>query len=148
MSDQALYQLPVSNLADKNCVLFLWCTFPKLPEALKLISAWGFTYKTVAFVWIKQNKSGKGFFFGLGWWTRSNAEICLLAVKGKPKRKNAGIQQLILSPVEQHSKNPDIVRDKIFDLAGDVPRIDLCARQATPGWDVWGNEVDSSVLFP
>ena len=66
MSDQALYQLPVSNLADKNCVLFLWCTFPTLPEALKLISAWGFTYKTVAFVWIKQNKSGKGFFFGLG----------------------------------------------------------------------------------
>ena len=148
MTDQDLYQLPVSSLADKNCVLFLWCTFPKLSEALNLINAWGFTYKTVAFVWVKQNKSGKGYFWGLGWWTRSNAEICLLAVKGKPKRKNAGIHQLILSPVEQHSKKPDIVRDKIVSLTGDVPRIELFARQTTPGWDVWGNEVNSSVSFP
>ena len=67
MTDQDLYQLPVSSLADKNCVLFLWCTFPKLSEALNLINAWGFTYKTVAFVWVKQNKSGKGYFWGLGW---------------------------------------------------------------------------------
>ena len=148
MTDQDLYQLPVSSLADKNCVLFLWCTFPKLSEALNLINAWGFTYKPVAFVWVKQNKSGKGYFWGLGWWTRSNAEICLLAVKGKPKRKNAGIHQLILSPVEQHSKKPDIVRDKIVSLTGDVPRIELFARQTTPGWDVWGNEVNSSVSFP
>lgn len=148
MPDEELYRLPVSDLADKNCALFLWCTFPKLPEALKLIDAWGFTYKTVAFVWVKQNKSGKGFFFGLGWWIRSNAEICLLAVKGKPKRQNAGIHQLIFSPVEQHSKKPDIVRDKIVALAGDIPRIELFARQAAPGWDVWGNEVDSSVSFP
>ena len=148
MTDQDLYQLPVSSLADKNCVLFLWCTFPKLSEALNLINAWGFTYKTVAFVWVKQNKSGKGYFWGLGWWTRSNAEICLLAVKGKPKRKNAGIHQLILSPVEQLSKKPDIVRDKIVSLTGDVPRIELFARQTTPGWDVWGNEVNSSVSFP
>jgi len=148
MPDEELYRLPVSDLADKNCTLFLWCTFPKLPEAIKLISAWGFSFKTVAFVWVKQNKSGNGFFMGLGWWTRSNAEICLLAVKGKPRRKSAGVRQLIISPLEQHSKKPDVVRDNIVTLMGDLPRIELFARQSTPGWDVWGNEVDSSISFP
>ena len=148
MPDEELYRLPVSDLADKNCTLFLWCTFPKLPEAIKLISAWGFSFKTVAFVWVKQNKSGNGFFMGLGWWTRSNAEICLLAVKGKPRRKSAGVRQLIISPLEQHSKKPDVVRDNIVTLMGDLPRIALFARQPTTGWDVWGNEVDSSISFP
>ena len=137
----------MQNLADKNCVLFLWCTFPKLPEALKLIEAWGFTFKTVGFVWIKQNKSGKGYFLGLGWWTRSNAEICLIAVKGKPKRKSASVRQLLFSPVEEHSKKPDEARDKIIELMGDLPRIELFARRETPGWDVWGNEVASTIVF-
>ena len=148
MPDEELYRLPVSDLADKNCTLFLWCTFPKLPEAIKLISAWGFSFKTVAFVWVKQNKSGNGFFMGLGWWTRSNAEICLLAVKGKSRRKSAEVRQLIISPLEQHSKKPDVVRDNIVTLMGDLPRIELFARQSTTGWDVWGNEVDSSISFP
>ena len=147
MKDEELYHLPVQNLADKNCVLFLWCTFPKLPEALKLIEAWGFTFKTVGFVWIKQNKSGKGYFLGLGWWTRSNAEICLIAVKGKPKRKSASVRQLLFSPVEEHSKKPDEARDKIIELMGDLPRIELFARRETPGWDVWGNEVTSTIVF-
>ena len=148
MSDEQLYQLPVSTLAADTCVLFLWCTFPKLPEALKLIKAWGFTFKTVAFVWLKQNKSGNGFFLGLGWWTRSNAEICLLAVKGKPQRKSASVRQLVFAPIEQHSKKPDIVRDRILELMGNLPRIELFARQTAPGWDVWGNEVDGSISFP
>ena len=147
MKDEELCHLPVQNLADKNCVLFLWCTFPKLPEALKLIEAWGFTFKTVGFVWIKQNKSGKGYFLGLGWWTRSNAEICLIAVKGKPKRKSASVRQLLFSPVEEHSKKPDEARDKIIELMGDLPRIELFARRETPGWDVWGNEVASTIVF-
>ena len=147
MKDEELYHLPVQNLADKNCVLFLWCTFPKLPEALKLIEAWGFTFKTVGFVWIKQNKSGKGYFLGLGWWTRSNAEICLIAVKGKPKRKSASVRQLLFSPVEEHSKKPDEARDKIIERMGDLPRIELFARRETPGWDVWGKEVASTIVF-
>ena len=74
--------LPVADLADKDCVLFLWATFPMLPEALKLIQAWGFEYKTVAFVWLKQNKKTPSWFYGLGFWTRGNAEVCLLAKKG------------------------------------------------------------------
>ena len=127
--------------------LFLWATFPQLPEALRLIQAWGFVYKTVAFVWLKQNRKALTWFYGLGFWTRSNAEICLLATKGHPKRQSAGIHQLVISPVEQHSKKPDEVREKIVALMGDVPRIELFARQQTPGWDVWGNEVENSTAL-
>ena len=148
MSIQEICRLPVAELAAKDCALFLWVTFPQLQDAMKLFEAWGFTYKTLGFAWVKQNKSGNGFFMGLGWWTRSNAEICLLAVKGKPRRTSAGVRQLRLSPVEQHSKKPDVVRDNIVTLMGDLPRIELFARQSTPGWDVWGNEVDSSISFP
>ena len=137
--------LPVADLADKDCVLFLWATFPMLPEALKLIQAWGFEYKTVAFVWLKQNKKTPSWFYGLGFWTRGNAEVCLLAKKGKPKRSSASVHQFIISPVEQHSKKPDITRERIVELMGDVPRIELFARQKAEGWDVWGNEAPDSI---
>ena len=78
---------------------------------------------------------------GMGRWTRANAEVCLLATKGKPKRINAGVRQIIESVPEKHSKKPDIVRDKIVDLVGELPRVELFARNETDGWDVWGNEV-------
>lgn len=108
-----------------------------------MIRAWGFSYKTAAFLWIKTyRKSGKAVF-GLGFWTRSCAEVCLLAVKGRPKRKNASVRQLLISPLEAHSKKPDETRERIVALCGDEPRIELFARQVTPGWDVWGNEVPS-----
>lgn len=123
----------------------LWVTFPQLPEAFKVIKAWGFCYKTVAFVWIKQNKSGKGYFFGLGYWTRSNAEICLLAVRGKPKRISKKVFQLIVSPLQEHSKKPEEAGKRIVELMGDLPRIELFARRQSVGWDVWGNEVESSL---
>lgn len=141
MSIDELCALPVAELAAKDCVLFLWATFPQLPEALQLIKAWGFHYKTVAFVWLKRNRKSPSWFYGLGYWTRGNAEICLLAIKGKPKRKSAGVHQFIISPIEQHSKKPDEARQKILALMGDLPRVELFARQKTPGWDVWGNEV-------
>ena len=140
--------LPINNLADSDCVLFLWVTFPMLPDALKLIEAWGFEYKTVAFVWLKKNKKSPSWFYGLGFWTRGNAEICLLAKRGNPKRCSTSVHQLIISPVEQHSKKPDITRDRIVELMGDVPRIELFARQKTEGWDVWGNETPDSVELP
>ena len=125
-------------------MLFLWATFPKLPEALRVISAWGFNFKTVAFVWLKVNKKSLSFFTGMGNWTRANAEICLLATKGKPKRKSKSVHQLIVSRIERHSKKPDIARDKIIQLMGDLPRVELFARQTCSGWDVWGNEVEST----
>lgn len=136
MTIDELCRLPVSELADKDSVLFLWATFPQLREALRVIESWGFLYKSVAFVWLKQNKSGHGWFYGLGFWTRGNAEICLLAKRGKPKRRSAGVHQFIISPVEEHSKKPDVTRDKIIELAGDLPRVELFARQKAPGWDV------------
>ena len=145
MGIEEICSLPVQEICEKDCVLFLWVTFPQLPEAFKVIKAWGFCYKTVAFVWIKQNKSGNGYFFGLGYWTRSNAEICLLAVKGKPKRVSKKVFQFIVSPLQEHSRKPAEARERIVELMGDLPRIELFARQQSPGWDVWGNEVKSSL---
>ena len=147
MSIEQLCALDVEKITDENCTLFLWSTFPFLPEALRLIKAWGFTYKTTAFVWLKLNRKNKDWFFGLGFWTRGNAEICLLATKGKPQRKSAKVSQLIIAPIDKHSKKPDIVREKIVELMGDLPRIELFARQTTPGWEVFGNEVKSSITL-
>lgn len=147
MSLDDLKSLPVAELADKDCALFMWATFPQLKEALELIEAWGFKYKTVAFVWLKKNKVADSWFYGLGFWTRGNAEICLFATKGKPKRQSAGVHQFIISPIEAHSKKPDEARAKIVQLMGDLPRIELFARQSPEGWDVWGNEVECSITL-
>ena len=114
----------------------------ELPEALRLIKAWGFTYKSVAFVWLKKNRRADSWFYGLGFWTRANAEVCLLAMRGHPRRQAANVHQFIISPIEAHSKKPDEAREKIVALMGDVPRVELFARQTAPGWDVWGNEVE------
>ena len=147
MSLDDICALPVADIAAKDSALFLWATFPMLAEALLVISAWGFTYKTTAFVWLKQNKKSPSWFYGMGNWTRSNAEICLLATKGKPQRQSRSIHQLIVSPIEAHSKKPDIAREKITDLMGDLPRVELFARQTALGWDVWGNEVESTLTW-
>lgn len=145
MSLDEICALPVAEIAAKDSALFLWATFPMLAEALRVIRAWGFQYKTVAFVWLKQNRKAKTWFYGMGFWTRSNAEICLLATRGHPKRKDKGIHQLIISPIEEHSKKPDEARKRIVRLMDDLPRAELFARQETPGWDVWGNEVKSTL---
>ena len=128
------------GIANEDCVLFMWATFPMLREALDVIEAWGFSYKTVAFNLVKQNRNGTGIFMGLGNWTRSNSEICLLATKGKPKRISGSVRSIVLSPLQQHSRKPAEIRDRIVELMGDLPRIELFAREAAPGWDVWGNE--------
>ena len=145
MSIDEIKALPVGELADKDCALFMWLTFPCLYEALDVIKAWGFQYKTVAFVWVKQNRKSDGLFWGMGYWTRANAELCVLATRGNPKRLSRRVHQIIVSHVEQHSKKPDEARDRIISLMGDLPRIELFARQATQGWDVWGNEVNSDI---
>ena len=145
MSQDDLKNLPISEIAEKDCTLFMWATFPMIKEALELIEAWGFRYKTTAFVWAKKNRKSDSWFTGLGFWTRSNAEICLLAVKGNPKRQSPCVSQLIVSPREEHSKKPDETRDRIVKLMGDLPRVELFARQKTEGWDVWGNEVKSDI---
>ena len=145
MSIEDICKLPVNKIASDDCVLFMWMTFPTLKEGLKVIEEWGFKYKTVAFVWVKQNKKTPSLFWGLGFWTRANAEICILATKGKPKRISAKVHQVIISPVEEHSKKPDEARKRIVELLGDIPRVELFARQKADGWDVWGNEVNCDV---
>ena len=109
--------LPVGELAAKDCALFLWITFPCLCEALEVLTAWGFSYKTVAFVWVKQNRRNDDLFTGMGYWTRANAEICILATKGHPKRVDAGVRQVILSHIEEHSKKPDEARERIVPVS-------------------------------
>ena len=141
MTVEEMAELPIKQLTSDDCVLFMWATYPKIKEALDLIEKWGFTYKSIAFQWVKQNKSGNGYFFGLGRWTRGNTEPCLIATKGKPKRISANVGQLIFSPLRNHSQKPDETREKIIELIGDLPRIELFARQYADGWDCWGNEV-------
>lgn len=141
MKIRDLCNLPIKNIAAKDSVLFMWVTYPMLREALTLMEAWGFKYKTIGFQWVKQNKSGNGFFFGLGRWTRGNTECCLIATRGKPSRVNNSVGQLIISPISAHSEKPEQARDKIIELMGDLPRIELFARQYSEGWDCWGNEV-------
>jgi len=137
-------KLPVQNISDKNCVLFLWAVSPQLPEAIEVMKAWGFKYKTVAFCWSKVHKSGKPVS-NLGRWTMGNIELCLLGVRGKPKRICNNVKQLVVAERTIHSKKPDEVRNRIVELMGDLPRIELFARQKTEGWDVWGNEVESDI---
>ena len=132
----------INNISNKDSLLFMWVTFPKIEFGLNLIKEWGYKYKTCAFNWIKKNKKSDSLFWGMGFYTRANAEICLVASKGKGvKVQSHKVHQIIKGRIEEHSKKPDEVRDKIVELCGDVPRIELFARQYADGWDCWGNEV-------
>jgi len=141
MPTNEIAELPIKDIADKDCILFMWVIFPKLDEFMEIVNAWGFEYKTVGFVWIKKNPDDYSNFFGLGAYTRANAEICIIAKKGKPKVINHSISQIIESKIGEHSRKPDIVRKKIVKLYGDLPRIELFARQKIEGWDCWGNQI-------
>lgn len=147
MSIEDICAFPVADLADKDCALFLWATLPMLPEAFKVIEAWGFNYKTAAFVWIKRNKVADSWYYGMGYWTRANAEICLLATKGKIRRQSNRVHQIIDTRLEAHSKKPNVARDRIVELMGDIPRIELFARERFNGWDCFGNEVDGDIIY-
>ena len=135
-----IYSLPINTISEKNCVLFLWVVSPLLPEGIETLKRWGFKFKTVAFVWNKKTKNGKDVS-NLGRWTMGNVEMCLLGVKGKNKRICNNVKQLVSAERTKHSKKPDEVRQRIVELMGDLPRIELFARNHTEGWDVWGNEV-------
>lgn len=166
--------LNVSKYSDDDCVLFLWSTMPMIPEALKVMNAWGFKYKTVAFVWIKtprgkepsiqfsRNEIFEWFnlkksiiirildyikwHWGMGNWTRSNSEVVLLGIRGKPKRVSKGIHSVVLSQVREHSRKPDEVRNRIVELMGNVLRLEMFARPpVAEGWHVWGKDVNNDV---
>jgi len=142
MATRDICALPVKNLAAPDCALLLWAVHSHLPDALAVVRAWGFSYKTVAFTWAKRTPLDTGFFLGRGYWTHSNAEPCLLATRGKPRRVGTGVSSLVVSPRQEHSRKPDEVRERIVRVFGDVPRAELFARQKVPGWQAWGNEVE------
>jgi N6-adenosine-specific RNA methylase IME4 len=145
--------LQVRALAAKDCVLFLWCVDPMLPQAIQVGEHWGFTYKTIAFVWAKLRRENsrrgadqdetwhKLFPMGTGYWTRANPELCLLFTRGQPKRLTANVRKLVVAPRREHSRKPDEVREHVQRLVPG-PYLELFARTTTPGWDVWGNQTD------
>ena len=145
MEDRDIVALPIRWLADDNCLLFLWVVHSKLPTALQVMESWGFRYSTVAFEWFKQTSTGKPVCF-MGAWTCGGAiELCLLGRKGSVPRIAKNVHKLIIAPRQEHSRKPDEVRERIVTLIGDLPRIELFARQKVKGWDCWGNEVESDI---
>ena len=141
MNFKDICNLPVNNIANDNSVLLMWVIDPLLDKAFKVIDAWGFKYKTVGFTWAKTNRKKLGFFTGLGYWTRGNPEMCLLATKGKPKRISKSVPQLVVEQRREHSRKPDIIYNHIENLL-DGPYIELFARTKRKGWDSWGNQTD------
>lgn len=148
MTIDEISKLPVGDLATKDAVLFIWICWPTMHRALEVIEAWGFTYKTCAFCWVKANGTQVDMFgenfpvqIGTGYWTRSNSEVCLLATRGKPKRLNADVRQGIIAPRREHSRKPDGVHERIERLVAG-PYLELFARQRKSGWDCWGNQTD------
>jgi N6-adenosine-specific RNA methylase IME4 len=145
--------LPVAEIAAPDCALFMWVVQPQLPEALDLLKAWGFAFKTVAYAWVKIKGGQDRLFYagddvrkGLGYHTRSGMEQCWLAIRGDGyDRLSQGEAQVVFSPLREHSRKPDEVAESIVRLCGDLPRIELFARQKRPGWDVWGNETTKFV---
>ncbi len=140
--------LDVGSLSAENCALFMWTTDAHLPDALEVIKAWGFKYKTVGFVWQKQTVKGNPVKV-LGAWTMKSCEMCLFATKGKVlQMKNANnVEQLILAERTKHSKKPQEARRRIERLFGEQRRVELFAREPVDGWDVWGNEVASDLCL-
>lgn len=155
MSIKDICALPIHEIAEDNSVLLMWATMPMLEEAFKVIKAWGFKYKTCAFTWVKTNRDGT-IYMGMGRHTRQNAELCLLATRGKGvKRERADIYSSQLHGHAEHSKKPPTFRKQIVQLYGNVSRIELFSRKENTlmeledwkGWDVWGNEVESDITL-
>lgn len=161
MKTKDIQELPIKEIADNNCILFIWATFPNIKEVFKVIDSWGFYYKTLGFSWIKTNKRqqlnqasffpGEDIddFFGIGFYTKSNCEVCLIGLKGEANKLiiDNSVSSTIISPRGIHSKKPDEVRDRIIKLCGNRPRIELFARQKIEGWDSWGNEIENDIII-
>lgn len=144
MKTKDICDLPIPTISEDNSVLLMWTTYPQLEEAFKVITSWGFKYKTGAFTWVKSNQDGT-IYMGMGRYTRANAEICLLSTKGKGlERKNAGVMNTVILKRMKHSEKPQYFRNQIVKLFGDVSRIELFSRNKIEGWDCWGNEVPTS----
>ncbi len=145
MTDKELLGLSIKDIADNNCALFLWVVNSRLDFGIEVLKQWGFSYKTVVFNWIKTARDSGIPNCRLGYWTLGGSELCLLGIKGIMKPIKHNIRQVVLSPRIGHSTKPELFRDNIVGLFGDLPRIELFARQKVEGWDCWGNEVESDI---
>ena len=146
MTIEEICALPVSEWAAKDCALFMWTTWPVLERSFEVIQAWGFTYRTLGFAWVKGEAlplfpDDARATWGTGYWSRSNTEPCLLAARGSPKRKDGGVHQVIFDKRREHSRKPDEIYERIERLV-DGPYLEMFARQRRPGWDQFGNEAD------
>ena len=146
MSIDDLCAMPVGETAAPDCALFMWIVGAHLEESLRLGSAWGFTYKTDAFIWTKPRGDTPDLFqqqhsMGMGYWTRKQAETCLLFTRGRPKRLACDVRQIIEAPRREHSRKPDETHARIERLVGG-PYLELFAREPRAGWTVWGNQTD------
>jgi N6-adenosine-specific RNA methylase IME4 len=140
---KVLCSIPVGSLARKDSVLFIWGTFPMLKDCMQVIDAWGFTFKTAAFVWVKTYKNAGTYCRGVGNYTLSNAEVCFVAIKGKGlERARLDISQIVVAPRREHSRKPSEVGKAIIDLYGERDRIELFAREQVKGWTSWGRQVN------
>jgi len=149
MNIEDIKTLPIQSISDDKSILFIWVTFPRLEQGLEVIKSWGFNYYGLGFDWVKLSKNGKPSW-GMGYYTRQNTEVCLIGVKNKPNRFIPLVRNelsVVHSERLSHSEKPKIFKDKIVNIIGDVPRVELFARKKTEGWDVWGNEVESDITL-
>ena len=142
VSTEEMCSWEVSKIAAKDCAIFMWATDSHIKDAIRLMEAWGFKYVTVAFVWVKQTNKGN-LVSNVGAWTMKNCELCLFGTRGamRKHKKSNKVKQLFYAERTEHSKKPGCVRSFIEEMFGDLPRIELFARQRADGWDAWGNEV-------
>ena len=145
MSIEEIKKLPIHKIAADDCVLIMWWVGSQPQEAIDLVEAWGFKIKNMnGFVWVKLTKKLLAFF-GMGFWTRAGSESAIIATKGKPKPLNKNVRAVRHEVVGKHSEKPAAFRNDIVDLCGDLPRIELFARQKVKGWASWGNEIKSTI---
>lgn len=144
MNIEDIKNLPVKQLTKNDAILFMWWVAAMPLEAIDLVRAWGFELKTMTgFTWIKKTKTNKDFF-GMGFYTRQQAENCLIAIKGKQFIQDHSVRQLIRAVNEKHSKKPNETYERINALVGECDKLELFARNTHGSWDCWGNEVENT----
>jgi N6-adenosine-specific RNA methylase IME4 len=155
LSPSQIMALPVRECAADDAWLFLWLPNPHIDLLAPIMDAWGFKFSGLAFTWVKTTKraivtptsitaalGAKGpWHMGLGHTTRANCELCWLGRRGKPQRLDAGVRELIVSPVREHSRKPDEVYERIERFCRG-PYLELFARQRWPNWESWGDQID------
>lgn len=144
LSTKDICKIPVNKISNDNCILFIWTTDYHLEKCMDVIRAWGFVYKTIGFVWAKKNRNGSQVSFMGAYTKKSGCELCLIATKGKDAHRMVikhNVNSFVEYPRQEHSKKPNIIRDRIVDLIGDRKRVELFARETFCGWDSWGNEL-------